>query len=48
MAGKRFLRKVAGKLCMYPAGQKFQNRSISNRFQDKCAFAFYTEIQEGR
>ena len=25
-----------------------QNRSISHRFQDKSAFAFYTEIQDGR
>ena len=24
-----------------------QNRSISHRFQDKCAFAFYTKIQDG-
>ena len=31
------------------AGYKFhQNRSISNRFQDKCVFAFYAEIQDGR
>ena len=30
-------------------GQKFcQNRSISHCFRDKCVFAFYTEIQDGR
>ena len=30
VAGQRFLRKVASRLCRYPAGQKFhQNRSIS-------------------
>ena len=29
--------------------QKFcQNHSISHRFQDKCTFAFYTEIQDDR
>ena len=25
----------------------FQNRSVSHRFQDKCLFAFYAEIQDG-
>ena len=25
-----------------------QNRSISHRFRDKCVFAFYAEIQDGR
>ena len=25
-----------------------QNRSILNCFQDKCVFAFHTEIQDGR
>ena len=30
-------------------GQKFcQNRSILHRFRDKCDFAFYAEIQDGR
>ena len=49
MAGKRFLGKVASKLCRYPVGQKFhRNRSISLRFRDKRVFAFYAEIQDGR
>ena len=43
-----FLRKVAGRLYRYPAGPKFpRHHSISHRLQDKCAFAFYTEIQDG-
>ena len=30
-------------------GKKFQrNRSISHRFGEKCVFAFYAEIQDGR
>ena len=49
MAGKRFLGKLASTLCSYPVGQKFcQNRSISHRYQDKCVFVFYAEIQDGR
>ena len=48
VAGKQFLQKVANRLCRYPGGPKFcRNHSISHRFQDKCAFAFYTEIQDG-
>ena len=47
--GKQFLRKIASRLCKYPAGQKFcRNRSISLRFRDKCVFAFKAEIQDGR
>ena len=43
---KRFLEKVASRLCRYPAGQKFrQNRSILLCFRDKCLFAFYAQIQ---
>ena len=31
-----------------PGSQKFRrNRSILHRFRDKCAFAFYAEIQDG-
>ena len=41
--------KLGSRLYRYPVGQKFcQNRSISHCFQDKCAFAFYAEIQDGR
>ena len=48
MAGKQFLRKVASRLCKYPAGQKFRwNRSISLCFWDKSVFAFKAEIQDG-
>ena len=47
VAGKQFLREVVSRLCRYPAGPRFcQNRSISHRFQDKCAFIFYTEIKD--
>ena len=49
LAGKRFLRKLASRLCRYPAAQKFrQNRSISLRFRNKRIFVFNTEIQDGR
>ena len=45
VAEKRFLRKVARRLCRYPVGQKFcRNRSISLRFPDKLVFAFNAEI----
>ena len=44
-----FLKNNASRLCRYPVGQKFcRNRSISLRFRDKHALAFYTEIQDGR
>ena len=40
-----FMQKFASRPYRYPAGQKFrQNPSIS----DKCAFARYEEIQDGR
>ena len=43
-----FLRKVASRLRRYPVGPNFRrNRSISHHFQDKCAFVFYIEIQDG-
>ena len=46
---KRFLQKLASRLCRYPVGPKFrQNCSSSLCFRDKCVFAFYTEIQDGR
>ena len=46
--GKRFLEKVASRLCTYPVGKEFRrNRSISLRFRDKCFFAFYAETQDG-
>ena len=49
MTGKRFLRKVASRLCGYPAGQIFhRNRSISLHFRNKLVFAFNAEIQDGR
>ena len=33
----------------YLSGQKIgQNRSTSHHFQDKCLFAFHTEIQDDR
>ena len=39
MVGKRFLGKVAIRLCRYPEGKKnCQNRSLSHRFRDKCVF----------
>ena len=41
-------RKIASRLCRYPAGKKFhQNCSISLRFQDKHVFVFNVEIQDG-
>ena len=47
--GKRFLQKVASRLCRYPVGQKFcQNRSLLLHFQYECIFVFNTEIQDGR
>ena len=37
------------RLCTYPVGQKFcRNYSVSHCCQDKCAFALYAEIQDGR
>ena len=49
MAGKRFLQKVANRLCRHPVGQKFRrNRSISLRYRDKNVLAFNAEIQDGR
>ena len=45
---KAIFSKVTSRLCRYPACPKFrQNHSISHHFQDKCTFAFYTEIQDG-
>ena len=42
------MQNVASTLCRYPAAPKFcQNRSISHRFRDECAFALYAEIQDG-
>ena len=47
--GKQFLGKLASRLCTYPMDQKFlRNRSISHCFRDKCVFAFYAEVQDGR
>ena len=47
--GKRFLGKVASRVCIYPVGQKFhRSRSISLRFRVKWVFAFNAEIQGGR
>ena len=44
-----FLQNNASRLCRYPESQKFrQNRYISLCFRDKCVFAFYAEIQDGR
>ena len=49
MSGKRFWGKVTSRLCRYPLGQKFcRNRSTSLCYRDKCIFAFYAEIQDGR
>ena len=39
MAAKNVGKAIFVKCC--------QNRSISHRFQDKCVFAFYAEIQDG-
>ena len=48
MVRKQFLGKVTSKLCRYFVGPKFcRNHSISHRFQDKCIFVFYAEIQDG-
>ena len=48
VAGKRFLRKVASRLCRYLVGHKVcRNRSISLHFRDKHIFVFNTEIQDG-
>ena len=41
-----FLQNVANTVCRYRVGIKFcRNCSILHRFQDKCTFVFYTEIQ---
>ena len=46
--GKVVFANVPSTLCRYFVGPKFcQNCSISHRFQDKCAFALYAEIQDG-
>ena len=38
--------RICSRICRYPMGPKFcQNCSILHCFQDKCAFAFYAEIQ---
>ena len=48
ISGKQFLDTFASSLCRNPVCQKFRrNRSISHRYQDKCVFAFYAEIQDG-
>ena len=41
--GKRFLRKVASRLCRYSAGQKFHR--FSHRFQDK---RFHISLRNSR
>ena len=47
--GKVTFGKIASRLCLYPVGQEFRRKCpISNRFRDKCFFAFYGEIQDGR
>ena len=49
MEGKRFLGKMFSRLCRSPVGPKIcRNCSISHLYQDKCVFAFYAEIQDGR
>ena len=49
LTGKMFLRKCASRLCRYSVGQNFcQKCSISHSLRDKCVFAFYAEIQDGR
>ena len=46
---KTIFQKIASRLCIYPAGQKFcRNPSISLYFQDKRVFVFNAEIQDGR
>ena len=46
---KTIFLKLAGRLFIYPVGQKFhQNDSSSLRFRDKHVFSLYTEIQHGR
>ena len=52
MAGKKWRQSNFCEMSQYTlqirCGLKFhQNRSISNRFQDKCVIAFYAEIQNG-
>ena len=38
MMGRRFLRKVASRICKYSGGPKFcGNNSMSHCFRDKCA-----------
>ena len=49
MAGKWFLGKFASRFFIYPACQKINwNWSILHHLLDKCVFAFYAEIQDGR
>ena len=44
-----FFTEAGRRLCINPGAKKYcQNRSISHRFQNKCPFAFYTEIQDDR
>ena len=46
MAGKRFLKKVASRLCRYPTGQKFcRNHSISLHFRDKHVLCFMQKFK---
>ena len=47
--GKVNFGKITSRLYLYPVGQIFcLNCPISNRFRDKCVFAFYAESQDGR
>ena len=39
---------LADSACTLRVKKNHQNRSISHHFQDKCAFAFYTKIPDGR
>ena len=50
MAAKSGGKAIFAKSCQYSEKIEInnRNRSISHRFQDKCTFAFYTEIHDGR
>ena len=52
MAAKNGGKKIFGKTGQWtqqiPCGSKILAKSISHRFRDKCVFAFYAEIPDGR
>ena len=48
VAGKRFVLKVASRLFIYPASQKFCRIALSHTVSKISVFTFQAEIQDGR